>query len=101
VICASPTPAAAAKTSPTTAVAIVLRGKRCRPGTGLPSLVDCAYTRAVAGPRRNLRRAPRDARSALQFAEIRKAADARPRRLGLRRQRHRDLERARERVGNQ
>src|SRR5213078_2471008 len=44
VICARPTPAVAAKTSPTNAAAIVRRGKRCRPGTGLPSLVDCAST---------------------------------------------------------
>jgi hypothetical protein len=42
VICARPTPAAAANASPTNARTIVRRGKRCRPGTGLPSVEDLA-----------------------------------------------------------
>jgi hypothetical protein len=36
VIWARPTPAAAAKANPTSARAIVFRGKRFRPGTGAP-----------------------------------------------------------------
>jgi hypothetical protein len=43
VICARPTPAEAANANPTNASAIVLREKRLRPGTGLPSLEDWVY----------------------------------------------------------